>query len=242
MSATGPMNATAIDSRAAPALPQLPLLIWLSPAFPVGAFAYSHGLEWAHEAQDIVDADSLLAWLADILDWGAPKNDAIILTASWRAAQAQDHGRLVEINDLALALAGSRERYLETSAQGNAFIAALRDAWPCAAIDGLMKSVTTDVAYPLAVGVAAAGHGLALAETLEAFVVAVVVHLVSAAVRLGSIGQTDAQKTIAMLVAHCRSVAAFAATSTTDDLGAAAWRSELAALNHETQYSRLFRS
>jgi len=236
------MNATGIEVSAAPALRELPLLIWLSPSFPVGAFAYSHGLEWAHEAQDIVDAESLFAWLEDILDLGAPRNDAIMLAASWRATQAQDHLGLAGINDLALALAGSRERYLETSAQGNAFVAALRSAWPCAGIDALAASVVADIAYPVAVGVAAAGHRLALAATLEAFVVSVVVNLVSAAVRLGSIGQTDAQKTIARLVPCCRAVAALAASSTLGDLAAAAWRSELSALNHETQYSRLFRS
>jgi urease accessory protein len=236
------MSATGIDLSTAPALPELPLLIWLSPAFPIGAFAYSHGLEWAHEAEDIVDAESLLTWLEDVLDLGAPRNDAILLAAGFRAAQADDREGLVHINDLALALAGSRERYLETSAQGNAFLAALRDAWPCAAVHALTTCVTTDVAYPVAVGVAAAGHALTLAATLEAFVVSVVVHLVSAAVRLGSIGQTDAQKTIAVLVPRCRAVAAFAASSTPDDLGAAAWRSELCALKHETQYSRLFRS
>src|SRR5271154_1610726 len=61
----------------------LPLLIWLSPAFPVGAFAYSHGLEWAVEAGDVVDARSLEAWLVDLLGFGAPRSDAILFAAAF---------------------------------------------------------------------------------------------------------------------------------------------------------------
>jgi urease accessory protein len=223
-----------------PALPELPLLIWLSPAFPVGGFAYSHGLEWAHESGKITDAATLRSWLADIVAFGAARNDAILLAASWRAAQLGEVEKLVELNALALALAGSRERYLETSTQGNAFAAAVRASWPCdrlqyARIDG-------DLAYPVSVGIAAAGHRLALAITLEVFVVSIVAQWVSAAVRLGSIGQTDAQQVIATLVPRCRAVAAFAASSGLDDLGSATWHCDLCSLNHETQYTRLFRS
>ena len=64
----------------------LPLLIWLSPAFPVGAYAYSHGLEWAVEAGDVVDAASLEVWLVDLLAFGAPRSDAILFVAAFRAA------------------------------------------------------------------------------------------------------------------------------------------------------------
>jgi urease accessory protein len=223
-----------------PALPELPLLIWLSPAFPIGGFAYSHGLEWAHESGKVTDAASLRSWLADIIAFGAPRNDAILLAASWCAAQLDDAGKLVELNALALALAGSRERYLETSTQGNAFAAAVRAAWPSDTL--YYPQIHDDLAYPVSVGIAAAGHRLALAATLEAFVVSVVVQLVSAAVRLGSIGQTDAQQVIAALVPDCRAVAAFAASSGPEDLGSAAWHSDLCSLNHETQYTRLFRS
>jgi urease accessory protein len=223
-----------------PALPELPLLIWLSPAFPIGGFAYSHGLEWAHESGKISEAASLRSWLSDAITFGAPRNDAILLAASWRAAHLDDPEKLVELNALALALAGSRERYLETSSQGNAFAAAVRASWPS---DTLQYSrIHGDLAYPVSVGIATAGHQLALAATLEAFVVSVVAQWVSAAVRLGSIGQTYAQQIIAALVPNCRAVAALAASSGLDDLGFAAWHCDLCSLNHETQYTRLFRS
>jgi urease accessory protein len=218
----------------------LKLFIWLSPAFPVGAFAYSHGLEWAVETGDIRDAASLADWLGDLLAHGSPRNDALLLTAAFRAAETGEAELLESVNELALALASSRERRLETLQQGQAFAAALLAAWPAPGLTTLAG--LTEPAYPVAVGIAACAHGLALPPTIAAYAAAFVANLVSAAVRLGPIGQTDGQKTIATLLPDCEALAVEAAAGTLDQLGGAAFRSELAALNHETQYTRLFRS
>jgi urease accessory protein len=233
---------TATTANMTEAANNLALMAWLSPAFPVGAFAYSHGLEWAHEAGDIGDASALQAWLAALIAHGAMRNDAILVAASHRAALAGDGSAWADIAELALALATSRERRLETATQGNAFAKAIRDAWPCAAMQRLVAAANGDIAYPVAVGTAAAGHGLALAATLEAFLLGAVANLVSAAVRLGAIGQTDGQRVIAALMANIGEAGAFAGAATLDDLGGCAFRSDLAALRHETQYTRLFRS
>ena len=215
------------------------LQAWLSPAFPVGGFAYSHGLEAAVEAGDIADAATLRQWLLDLVEHGSLRNDMILLAA---AARATDDAKLAEINALALALAPSKERHLETLAQGDAFAAAARAAFPCEAIERFAALAAAGAAYPVALGVAAAGHGVPPAPACRAFGLAFVAALVSAAARLGCIGQTDAQKTLASLIPPLTSAAAFAATSTLADLGGAAIRSEIASMRHETQYSRLFRS
>jgi urease accessory protein len=217
-------------------------MVWLSPAFPVGAFAYSHGLEWAAEAGDLTDAETLSVWLAALLDHGAPRNDTILLAEAHRAAAVGDGSRLSAIAELALALAGSRERRLEAVTQGNAFLATLEKVSPCEAFTALRTAWDGDVAYPIAVGSATGGHGLPLDPALEAFVLAVVSNLVSAAVRLSVVGQTDGQRVIAGLLPHVTRVARAAAAATLDDLGGAAFRSDLSALRHETQYTRLFRS
>jgi urease accessory protein len=214
----------------------LPLLIWLSPAFPVGAFAYSHGIEWAVECGDIADAKTLHEWIADLLHHGSIRNDAILL-----AAVLCDPAAAADINALALALSPSKERRLETVSQGNAFIDLVRKTWPHPAIDDF-ASRHDDSAYPVALGVAAAAHGIELRATIEAFALAFVSNLVSAAVRLGPIGQTDGQRIIAALLPDIRIVAGAAATSTLDDLGSACFRADIASMKHETQYSRLFRS
>ncbi len=218
----------------------LPLMLWLSPAFPVGSFAYSQGLEWAVESGDVHDARSLGGWLVDLLTFGAPRADAILFAESFRAAEAGDWSALAEANDLAVALANSAERRLETTAQGAAFVAAARAAWDC---DSLRRLALVDrVAYPVAVAAAAAGHCLALEASLQAFVLAQIAAAVSAVVRLGSIGQTDGQKIQAALLPRVRALAREAADSSLANLGASAFRADIASMRHETQYSRLFRS
>jgi urease accessory protein len=221
---------------------ELPLLLWLSPAFPVGSFAYSHGLEWAVEAGDIVDATTLKEWLVDLLNYGAPRADTILFACAFRAARSADWAALQDIEALAVALAGSAERRLETTAQGAAFLVAMRAAWNCPALHHLPMAGGEAVAYPVAVAVAAAGHGLNLMTSLQAFVLSVFVNLVSAAVRLGPIGQTDGQKILAGILLDVRRLAHEAANASLDDLGGCAFRSDIAAMRHETQYSRLFRS
>ncbi|HEV7259685.1 MAG TPA: urease accessory protein UreF [Bosea sp. (in: a-proteobacteria)] len=220
----------------------LPLMVWLSPSFPVGAFAYSHGLEWAFESGDLHDAATLQDWLEALVSHGSLRNDLILFACAARAVETGDDAALVEIAELALALANSAERRLETVTQGNAFVTALRAAWPCAAIDRLKAAWAGDVAYPLAVATASAGHGLPLAASLEAYGLAFVANLVSASVRLGIVGQTDGQKVTAALVPAVQVAAAGAAPATLGDLGGCTLRSDIASLRHETQYSRLFRS
>jgi len=222
--------------------PLLPLMVWLSPAFPVGGFAYSHGLEWAFECGDVTDVESLADWLDALVKHGALRNDLILFAAAWRAGEegAEDHLR--EVAELALALANSAERRLETVTQGNAFVAAIAASWPCAAIAALPDTWSGDVAYPVAVGLACRGHDLPLGPALEAFALAFLANLVSAAVRLGIVGQTGGQTVIAGLAPVLRRAATTAQTTSLADLGGCAFRSDLASLRHETQYSRLFRS
>jgi urease accessory protein len=220
----------------------LPLLVWLSPSFPVGSYAYSHGLEWAVEAGDIGDAETCAAWHSDLLEHGAAWSDAVLLACAHRAiAKGNDDG-LAETAELATALSPTKERKLETLQQGDAFLLAVRAAWPCAALDRLARVRKGEVAFPVAVGVASAGHGLALSPTLEAWLMAFLSNLVSAAVRLVPLGQTDGTRIIARLAPLVRATAARAANATLDDVGTAAFRSDIAAMRHETQYARLFRS
>jgi urease accessory protein len=229
----------------------LPLYLWLSPAFPVGAFAYSHGLEWAVEAGDVVGVDTLIAWLGDLCDHGAPRNDTVLFCLAYHASAQSDDARLGQVNELAVALAGSLERRLETTQQGAAFVTAARAAWNSAALSAL-PSENEPIAYPVAVATAAAGRGIALATALPAFALSLFANLVSAAVRLSAIGQTDGQRTLATLLprvktmAEAMSGAVLAEIAAGRDgeaaLGGAAFRSDIAAMRHETQYSRLFRS
>lgn len=234
--------ATNAKEKAQPAASALPLLTWLSPAFPVGSFAYSHGIEWAFEAGDVKDAAGTENWIDDLIHCGGPWSDAVLLAAAHRAAASSDVGELREVTEFASAFAPSRERKLETMAQGEAFMKAIRAAWTNKKFEKVSEVIGNEVAYPVAVGVAAASHEIPLQVTLESYLLAVVTNFVSAAVRLIPLGQTDGIKIVARLTPKVREMAARAEKSSLDDVGGAAIRSDIASMKHETQYTRLFRS
>jgi urease accessory protein len=218
------------------------LMTWLSPAFPVGAFSYSSGIEWAVEAGDVTDAASLRDWLAAMLEEGSGFCDAVFLAQAHRAVSAQDAAGLREIAELAAAFVPSRERQLETSTQGRAFIEIARSAWACDGLDGMVAACGSSMVYPVAVGLVSAGHDVPLEPAMHAFLHAVVSNWISAGARLVPLGQTDSQRILARLEADVAATAKRALDASLDDLGSATFRADLASLRHETQYTRLFRS
>nr|WP_171892200.1 MULTISPECIES: urease accessory protein UreF [Mesorhizobium] len=213
----------------------LRLMAWLSPAFPVGGFAYSHGLERAVHDGLVADAGGLVRWLETLVEMGSGWNDAVLFAESWRRAR---HGSdLDEVAALAEALAGSRERHTETMLQGAAFLKAAT-AWS----NPVLARLPAECAYCAAVGAIAGGNGIALQDALCAFLQAFFSNLVQAAIRLGVVGQSEATALLAGFEPLALSTAARASRSTLDDLGGCAFVSDVMAMKHETQYSRLFRS
>ncbi len=246
----------------------LKLLAWLSPAFPVGAFSYSHGLEWAIEDGTVVTVTDLEAWITDVLTEGAGRNDAILLRAAHAAAVDGDAARLAEIATLAAAFQPTKERRLEAVAQGNAFLDTVARTWDIAlggdhalggdealGGDGAGRPVAVLAAevaalmptpaawsYPVAVGLAAACHGVPVELTVKAYLQAFTANLVSAGVRAVPLGQTEGQRAIARLAPLYERVTETTRDATLDDLGGAALLADIASMLHETQYTRLFRS
>src|SRR5258708_28162370 len=145
------------------------LLAWLSPSFPVGAFSYSSGIEWAVEACDIKDAGSLQAWITTVVGGGGGFCDAVFFVQTHRAIEAGNERLLRDVCELAAVFAPSKERRLETTAQGRAFVDTARAAWSCVALDRLLGIWDGPVAYPVAVGVVSAGHGIDVEPALIAF-------------------------------------------------------------------------
>ena len=212
----------------------LRLLTWLSPAFPTGAFAYSQGLEWAVEVGDVTNRDTLREWLRDVLRHGAGRSDCILARHAHRASD--DRAALVELAALAAATAPGRERQLESLGQGNAFVLA-SGPWRGDLFEGMEP-----VPYPVAVGALAGACGIAEQDMALGFLQACAGNLVSAAVRLVPLGQTDGLAVLAALEGDLLAVAGETREATLDDLGSACFRADLAAMRHETQYTRLFRS
>ncbi len=159
-----------------------------------------------------------------------------------RAAAGGGDKALASVAELAAAFIGSKERFLETTAQGQAFLQITRAAWPAPALDRLTTAWDGPLAYPVVAAAACAGHGIALVPALHAFLHSVVANLVSAGVRLIPLGQTDGQRVLAALEAPIAHTAARALITAIDDIGAATLRADIAGMRHETQYTRLFRS
>ncbi|MDE1995612.1 MAG: urease accessory protein UreF [Rhizobiaceae bacterium] len=213
----------------------LRLMAWLSPAFPIGSFAYSGGLERSVHDGLVRNATELADWIETLIRYGAVWNDAVLLAEAHHAGP--DSIRLADVAELAEALAGSKERHQETMLLGEAFLSAA-SAWPHPHLSGLPAKL----AYPVAVGAVAGVHGVACEKALAAFLHALASQMVSAGIRLGVSGQKDGVAILAALEETIADVSQRAALSNLDDLGAATVQADISSLRHETQGTRLFRS
>jgi len=215
--------------------PLLRLLAWMSPAFPVGAFSYSGGLETAVSDRRVSSATDLMAWISMLLQRGTLWNDAVLLSCAWQCHGDQEE--LAELTALARALAGSAERHRETVLMGDAFVDAA-SAWPHSILEQFGKATP----YPVAVGAIAAAHGVGRDAILLAYLHSAASQLISAGIRLGVAGQRDGVAMLAQLEITLSDVAARTAISTLDDLGSATILADTASMRHEIQETRLFRS
>jgi urease accessory protein len=217
------------------------MLAWLSPGFPIGAFSYSHGLEAETESGQVRDRASLQGWIAAVVALGGGRVDADILRDAHRAAAANDIELLSAANRRGLAYRATAELALETSAQGEAFLATCRAAWPepfCT----LWATSLDAVCHPAAVGAAMARAGIPIASALTGYLQAMAANLTSAGLRLGIVGQTDGQRILAALEPVVIDAAAAAIARDPAEFGAATFAVDLASMAHESQYTRLFRS
>ena len=231
---------TAIEDRAL-----LRLLAWMSPSFPVGAYAYSHGAEYAVESGLITDRETALSWIAFVLGYGSGRVDADLFLAAWAAAQDRDIDKFVDASTRADALKGTAELGLESRAQGQAFLDAVLAAWPDENLEQFafaLKENNIAPSYATAVGAAAAFAGIQSRPALGAYLHSFTANIASAIVRLVPLGQTDGQKIIAALEPKIEAALADAMTRDPDDFGSAAFTVDWMSMKHETQYSRLFRS
>lgn len=221
---------------------------WVSPGFPVGAFAYSHGLETAVAEGLITDGASAEHWIGTCLTHGAGTNDAILMSAAWQIGRAKPVGAvaLVALAHLADALAPSVERRLESNAMGAAFSISVNSlhgiSWPSDAVWDGDVSPFAAMPYPVAFGFSAGVIGADLALGLRLFLQAFVANLASAAVRLVPLGQTEGQRIILALAPAIETAAQAATPGDVDDIGSAGFAVDVASMRHEILPTRLFRS
>lgn len=213
----------------------LRLVLLLSPSFPVGGFAYSHGLEQAAADGLVKDAAGLQEWLLCLIRSGSQWNDAVLLAEAHKQSVAGN--ALGGLIDLAEALAGSRERHLEQQNLGSAFISAVR-----AGGMELPESLGDRAAYPVAVGAAASAQGIDAEPALAVFLHAFATNQIQCAIRLGILGQAGGVRLLAGVEPAVLEIAARAVVSSLDDLGSNTIAAEIASMRHEMLYSRIFRT
>jgi len=219
------------------------LMTWLSPAYPVGAFSYSHGLEYAVEEKLVRDRETLVDWLTTAIEVGAGRIGGALLAEAWRAATEADADRLEEVAALAAAWRSTAETALESEAQGAAFLAVTRAAWPHPLLDRLVPERRGGpIALSVAVGATCACHSIALLPALTAYLHSFASNLVSAGVRLIPLGQSDGQRAIAVLEPVIERSARACVDVSLDEVGGAALMLDWCSMRHELQYTRLFRS
>ena len=210
--------------------PALTLAQWFSPGFPIGAFAYSHGLECVIADGALSSAHDLHTWVEAILIHGTGRNDAIFLRESYGAATEDD---VAALDALCLAYCSASGRRVETQDQGAAF---------CRTLAGLGQADLTALTFPVAVGRAAALNALPLDMTLRFYLQAFAANLISAAVRRVPLGQTEGQQVLLQLQSRIEDLAQNALTLTSEDLHSTAFAADIAAMRHDTLYSKVFRT
>lgn len=205
---------------------RLTLARWLSPAFPLGSFAYSHGLEAAMADGRVATAAQVGDWVSDVLRFGSGRVDAVFLAQALRPGA--DHDALGE---MARAMAASRERWQETSDQGAAFVRT---------VNAVTGQSLASAPLPVAVGRAAGALGLPLDEVAALYLNAFATALVQAAVRFIPLGQTEGQAVLARLAGEIVAVADRAVSADIADVVSSGFGADLSAMEHETLQPRIF--
>lgn len=206
---------------------RLRLWQWLSPAFPIGGFAYSQGMEYPMARGTIRTAADVEAWVANVLEFGGPKLDATF------CAQARNGADPDMLSDLLIAYASSREREVELMEQGRAF---------CSLIGVIAEENVTIRPYPVAVGLATRALKVETEEVLALFLHASAAQMISAATRFLPLGQSEGQAILSRLAPRITRLAAVAARCPIDGVFTFTPGADMAAMRHETLEVRIFRT
>lgn len=226
-----------MDERAA----LIRLFSWLSPAFPIGGFAYSQGLETAIAEGRVKDSGQLAEWISGQIHCGSLHTDAYFLAIAARAVTSGDWETLAEANSLCLALQISSERDKETREQAKSFLEAA-SAWPTVTPNELNAAFERPMALPIAFGAKAGLQGVSPEAGVAGYANSVVAQQISVGVRLIPLGQTAGLVILASLEAKVAQLSTEALSAQLDDISSLSYGTDIASLRHEDLNVRIFRS
>ena len=205
------------------------IMAWLSPAYPLGSFSFSHGLEDAISTGIVASKENLFDWLFQILHFGSGRNDAIFLSCAYRSSKEE----LLQLAGIAKSFSGTRERHLETVHQGAAF---------AKVTSSISNKRIPSVPLPLAIGYCAKIENINLEKLLPLYLHAFIANLVSAAIRFLPLGQTDGQIVLFGLFREFENVAKETRDLSVDHLENSCFLNDISAMRHEIMTTRIFRS
>lgn len=218
------------------------LQTWFSPSYPVGAYTYSHGLENAFEIEAIKTVADAINWISEIITNGNGLADAVFLAEAYQAAVDANDAKLINITEYATAFCATAELRLESESQGAAFLEIIKNVEPNPALHKILTLCPPPYPYAVVVGAAAGAQAIPLTSLITAFLHGFVSNMSSALVRIVPFGQTDGQRIIAALAPTVAQTSKKALTTNYQNLTTATMMVDLTSMQHESQYTRLFRS
>ena len=213
----------------------LKLLTWNNQSYPIGSYSFSSGLEYAVEMDVIKSSKDLERWLKDHLEFGSLKSDAILLTETWKLKKNNKDSDIIELNNFAISLNQSREKFIENYEQGKAFIKISKDTWK-------HKFVNDQLMFPLAYASSAVQENISLENTLLSFLHTSLGILLGAGIKLIPLGQTEGQKIQVTLNYHVEKEYKKILKQDLNNIGNCGWFSDIISMRHENQFTRIFRT
>lgn len=201
------------------------LFSWFSPNFPIGSFNFSHGLEAAVEMKFIHDSFTLENWISNLITDGSGKTDVILLSNAYRGKN---------INELALALCPSKERWIESIKLGKSFSKNVRDNWS--------YNIEDDLAFPVALGKAGSFFSIPLDQLLIIFLQSFASNLITFGMKHIPLGQSAGQKILINLIPVIQAQSMKYKNYDIKDIGSSAFISDLASMYHENLKNRIYQT
>jgi urease accessory protein len=218
-------------------------LLWLaSPALPVGGFSYSEGLEAAVDAGWTSDEPHAAAWLVDQLRLGLARSDLAVLAKAYAAWRRGDLEAAAGLNAWVATTRESSEMRQQTEQMGRSLALWLAQRHAGDACVAVLAALTPSPTWPLAFALAAVQSGAPLRESLLAFAFGWAENMVQAAVKSIPLGQSAGQRILERLVEAMPAAVDAAIALGTSERQAFMPMLAIVSAQHETQYSRLFRS
>ncbi len=201
------------------------LFSWFSPNFPIGSFNFSHGLEAAVEMKFIHDSFTLENWISNLITDGSGKTDVILLSNAYRGKN---------VNELALALCPSKERWIESIKLGKSFSKNIRDNWS--------YNIEDDLAFPVALGKAGSFFSIPLDQLLIIFLQSFASNLITFGMKHIPLGQSAGQKILINLIPVIQAQSMKYKNYDIKDIGSSAFISDLASMYHENLKNRIYQT